>query len=470
MKIKVDHVTNSSSEVFGVVLADSAVAAGLMFMLDQVVTGLRVASPSTRSYAVQDDLMLMSEEAASRVAQGVSSDAREQEKIVKDAYSEALGTLNKASSALRDEQSKIQKDWEAYAKTTDKSSSEYLSKEQKQNDYLEYLKLQMKQIDLMKSDVEKDKKEADALINDRDAWIQQNQTDYVTLQEQKALLDSLSSTIKVKEGEENPWLECYKELEKREIDIDKSLSGVNAKLEYKAIARGELNPNQETQQLLKQFEELKNQFDAACLSADEATKKKLRIDYEKKAKTLRDEILKANKVELATKASEGIQYGSDVAVDALADMAGPAGTQLKIAYTAIKTLVLGAKDAKKDPKNKSKHLAKAILGASTLALKDQLGDVPYGKEATTLLNTVLQSGLSASIAGTSTAEALGTGLTKGIFDLGGEKGIAALKESTSVEKEKIESSFEAMTVTDVLNDNPLTEKLSETLKTKLIFE
>jgi hypothetical protein len=51
MKIKVDHVTNSSSEVFGVVLADSAVAAGLMFMLDQVVTGLRVSSPSTRSYA-----------------------------------------------------------------------------------------------------------------------------------------------------------------------------------------------------------------------------------------------------------------------------------------------------------------------------------------------------------------------------------------------------------------------------------
>jgi hypothetical protein len=159
-----------------------------------------------------------------------------------------------------------------------------------------------------------------------------------------------------------------------------------------------------------------------------------------------------------------------VAVDALAELAGPGGTQLKIAYTAIKTLVLGAKDAKKDPKNKAKHLAKAILGASTLALKDQLGDVPYGKDATTLLNTVLQSGLSASIAGTSTAEALGTGLTKGIFDLGSEKGIATLKEATTVEKEKIESSFEAMSVTDVLNDNPLTEKLSETLKTKLIFE
>jgi len=470
MKIKVDHVTNSSSEVFGVVLADSAVVAGLMFMLDSVVTGMKASAPLSKPSGIQEDFMRITEEAASRVTEGVLSDAREQEKIVKDAYAYALDPLNKAASVLKEEAAKAQKDWEAYAKTADQSSLDFISRQQKQNDYLSYLKAQLKQTELMKAEVEQDKQKANALINDRDAWVQQNQADYVTVQEQRALLDSLSASFKLAEGGENPWLASYKELESRELDIDKALSSVNARLEYKAIARGEFNPNPETVELLKSMEELTKKFEADSAQADEATKKKLRQAYDKQVLVIKDAVLKANKAELASKASEGLQYGADVAIDGLAELAGPSGAQLKIAYTALKALVLGAKDAKKDPKNRAKHLAKAILSASTNTIKDQLGDIPFGKESTVILSNVLQSGLSASIAGTSTAEAVGTSLTKGIFDLGGEKGIAALKEATSTEKKAMDEKVIPLTVVDVLNDNPLTDNLSQQLKTKLIFE
>jgi len=470
MKIKVDHVTNSSSEVFGVVLADSAVVASLMFMLDTVVTGINASAPLKKTDTMPEEMFNEAERAASRVTEGVLSDAREQEKIIKDAYTEALGTLNKASSAISNAMSKAQKDWETYAKTADKTSAEYQQKQQTLNEGLAYLKTQLKQLDLQKAEVEKEKKEASRLINERDAWIQQNQSDYVTLQEQKALLDSLSSSIKSKDGEENPWLDCYKELEKREADIDKALSGVNARIDYKAIARGELKPNPETVELLKQFEEVKRAFETESAAADESTKKKLRTTFEKKASSIKEAILKANRVALATKASEGLQYGADVAVDGLAELAGPAGAQLKIAYNAIKTLAAGYKDAKKDPKNRSKHLAKAILNVSLNTVKDQLGDIPYAKDATTILNNVLQSSLSASIAGTSTAEAVGTSLTKGLFDVGSDKAITALKKATTVEVNTEEAKATVIMPLEILNDNPLTSKLSQSIQTKLIFE
>jgi hypothetical protein len=61
MKIKVDHVTNSSSEVFGVVLADSAVTVGLLFMLDSVINGYRSLSSDQVQDKLYDDMLLESE-------------------------------------------------------------------------------------------------------------------------------------------------------------------------------------------------------------------------------------------------------------------------------------------------------------------------------------------------------------------------------------------------------------------------
>ncbi|KAF0226125.1 MAG: hypothetical protein FD133_425 [Erysipelotrichaceae bacterium] len=469
MKIKVDHVTNSSSEVFGVVLADSAVTAGLLFMLDTLTTGYRSTNMSQKQDELYDELMMESERMASRITEGVIDDARQQEKIVTDAYDEALSLLLKASKDLQSELSQTKKNWETTDKTADKTTSEYQVQSDKNKAYLDYLSEQLKQIELQKSSIEKDRSSKQSLISERDAWIQQNQSDYVMVQEQKSLLMSMGPMFDTGNSEGNPWLNCFKELEKREIDIDKTLMAANARCEYIALAKGELQPNPETQALLIQLETEKFNYDLLVADADASTHKKLRHTYEKKCKALYDQVLNANRGDLATKASEGLQYGADVAVDGLAELAGPAGAQIKIAYGAIKTMFLGIKDAKNDPKNKSKHLAKAILNTSAIAIKDRYGDQPWAKEATTLLNTTLQSSLSASIAGTSIPESIGTSLTKGIFDLGVEKGIVALKEATTISQETIEPQFDLLTPQELLNDNPLTQKLSESFKTEIIF-
>lgn len=468
MKIKVDHVTNSSSEVFGVVVTDSAVTLTLMFMLDQVLEGIRMTGPTEESKLMQDELVLECEKAADRVASGVMADARQQEAIVTDAYQTGLTELGKVRSEIVNTMTQAQKDFDALAKTANPNDPSFIDLKSKHEFGLNFCKEQLRQLDLQKASIEKQKRVTNDLINERDAWIQQNQSDYVTVKEQKALLDSLSASMKI--SDENPWLEAYKELEKREIDIDKALSSANAKLDYDAVKRGKLDPDPKTLELLKAFEEAKSEYENANENADEKTRKSLRMTYEKKASKLRQELLEHNRVALALKASEGIQYGADVALDGLADLAGPAGTQIKVAYTAIKTVIAGAKDAKKDPKNRSKHLAKAILNTSLNVFKDQLGEIPYGKEASSVVNNMIQSSLSASIAGTSSAQAVGTSLSKSLFDIGGEKGIAALKDATASQKQEAEASVIPLTVIEVLNDNPLTDKLNEHVKTTLIFE
>jgi len=467
MKIKIDHVTNSSSEVFGVVLADSAVAAGLVFMLDAVSNTIRMSGPAQQIDELQSERILDAEKIASRVTEGVLEDARTQEKIVKDAYTDALSTLNTATSGLQTEISKIKKDWEAYDKGADKMSSDYQVRKDKDDAYLEYLNFQLKQTESQKKALLEDRSEKFALINDRDAWIQQNQADYITIQEQKALLRSLYESDPNTQDAKALWMDCFSELERRELDLDKTLMSVNAKCEYQALARGKIELNNETKEKMLQLNEAKKAFESELETADAASKAKLQSAYNKKTTKLREEILAAQRFEMANKASEGLQYGADVAISGLVEIAGPAGAQIKIAYTAAKTLVLGIKEAKKDPKHRAKLLAKAILNSSTIVLKDQLVDQPWAKDATTLLNTTLQASLDASIAGHSIPESIGTSLTKGIFDLGANQGIAALKEATASSSPMVEPAL--LTPQEILNDNPLTQKLSESFNTKITF-
>ena len=62
------------------------------------------------------------------------------------------------------------------------------------------------------------------------------------------------------------------------------------------------------------------------------------------------QISKANKYDMATKAAEGIQYGADIAIDGLSYVTGPAGEQIKLAYTAGKALASGMGEGMADPK------------------------------------------------------------------------------------------------------------------------
>ena len=104
MKIKVDYVTNSSSEVFGVVLADSGIVGGLLAGLLALFSGCKVVSEDAAVTQPQTDSAI--EDAASmaqQIAAGVLEDAKRQDEIVKDAYTEANDTLDAAQAALNRE-------------------------------------------------------------------------------------------------------------------------------------------------------------------------------------------------------------------------------------------------------------------------------------------------------------------------------------------------------------------------------
>jgi len=466
MKIKVDHVTNSSSEVFGVVLADSAVTAGLLLMLDSVTNAYRSMRPDQRQEALYDEMMMESEKVASRITDGILEDARVQEKIVKDAYSEALSTLNNASSALSSEMAHVKKNWENSSKTADITSNEYSLLQRKNDDYLTYLTQQLKQVDFQKTCLEKDRQEKTNLINERDAWIQQNQADLVTLIEQKSLMDGLNAAYYKATGEPGLWLKIEETFDARKAELEEALKSANATLTYPQSSLRVIQLSEETSGLMRQFSMEKKAFDFELLNTESSNQKKLIEDYENTISKLKNDLLTSTRFELAKSASQTLKYGSEIALEGLSDLGG---TPFKIAFASIKAVATGIKDAKKDPKNRSKHLAKALLTVSSTALKDQLTEIPWAKDATTVLNTVLQSSLSASIAGESTASAIGSSLTKGIFDLGAEKSIAVLKESTTVEKQTLESEFDALSVEQILTDNPLNQKLNDSLKTELLI-
>jgi hypothetical protein len=102
MKIKVDHVTNSSSEAFGVVIADSALVIGAGLMLGALFQGCSMSKETGSDYGdyVEPVETGDSQAMADAIAKGVMEDAQKQEQIVKDAYDEAGKALDDAQKAL----------------------------------------------------------------------------------------------------------------------------------------------------------------------------------------------------------------------------------------------------------------------------------------------------------------------------------------------------------------------------------
>ena len=98
-------------------------------------------------------------------------------------------------------------------------------------------------------------------------------------------------------------------------------------------------------------------------------------------------------------------------------------------------------------------------------MKDKFGsDKPWQAAATGILNEGLQSGLDASIKGgnaDAVVDAMGKGLTKGVFDAGTDKALDAIKDKLPIPKG---SSVEVgdYGVGKVLNNNPLTKGIIRT--------
>ena len=353
MKIKVDYVTNSSSEVFGVVLADSGIVGALLAGLLALFQGCKVVSEDAAVTQPQPDSVI--EDAGSmaqQIAAGVLEDAKRQDEIVKDAYTEANNTLDAAQAALKRELDECKKTWEDSEKTADKSDPGYANLKKQYDDYMDYLKTQIDQTDYQKKLVEYDKAQKLAEMDAKNEWVRERQADYIAVKEETAMLEAVSRGYNVPGYDTKAVNERLKQLSEREKELNKTLSDNNASISYTAADRGSIGPSQESRALNDKIRAEKEKFEAEKKAADAQKRAKLEEQKNKNIEEYNEQMKRANRFDMATKAAEGVQFGADIAIEGLANVTGPAGQQIKLAYTAGKAVASGMGEGMADPKKR----------------------------------------------------------------------------------------------------------------------
>jgi len=462
MKIKVDHVTNSSSEAFGVVVADSALVIGAGLTLAALFKGCSMSKETTNDYV---ELVETggSQEIADAIAKGVMEDAKKQEQIIKDAYVEAGKTLDDAQKALNNELDAVQKQWEQSESSTDKNDPGYEDLKQQYTDYMDYLKSQIQNTKLQKEAVEAEKLAKQAEIDSKSEWVKMNQNDYIAVKEEKAMLEAVAKGYNVPGYNTDAVKQRLEQLNQREKELNKVLKENNADIDYTAKDRGEIGPSKESLELTEKIRKEKDDFKKASEKADAAKRLELEKQMEKNLEEMKKASSSARNWDLATKAAEGAQWGADVAIEGLSHVTGPAGKTIKTIYGATKEVASGVGEGMADPKNAAKHLAKGILNGASSAVSDKFGDAnkPWQQAATGILNEGLQSGLDASIKGESVTDALGKGLTKGVVDAGVGKTLDAIKGKLPIPQGSSVDVHD-YSVGKILNNNPLTKGIIKT--------
>lgn len=457
MKVKVDYVTNSSSEVFGVVVQDAALIGGLIAILAAAFEGCKIDSEIAAIKGPQaEDLGAEAEEIARVIADAALKDAERQDNIVSDAYKEAEDILDSAKSSLERELEELRKAWAESDKTADKTDPAYDDFNKQYEEYVDYLESQIQEANLRKELVQAEKAEFQAQKDSQDSWIKERQADYIAIKEEKAMLEAVAK------GYDKPGYDTaavhdrLKQLNAREKELEGILDSKNASIDYKAAERDPIGPSKESLSLTNKIREERAAFEKAAKNADAKRRAELEAQMVKNIEEYKAAIKSSNRYDMALSAAETVQVGADLAVDGLSYVTGPAGQQVKLAYTASKGLASGIGEGMADPENAGKHLAKGILNAGTEVIKDKFsaGNKPWQEAATGIFNEGLQSAIDASIKGEDVMDSLGKGLTKGVFEAGVDKGLDAIKNKLPIPKgTAIDASN--VSVGNILSNNPL---------------
>lgn len=449
MKVRIDFVTNSSSESFGVVVVDTIATIG--------ATGAALVMIESAKQALMGDTAKVAKE----LAEAVAKDASNQQQNAMDAYSEAEKIISEELGNLQNEMSDLAKQWEESDKTADKTDPGYDNMKQQYEEYLEYLKNQIQTKEYEKYMAEVEKAEQQAAIESKNEWINQRQTDMIAVKEEMALLQATAKGYGSSGYDTKDIQDRINQLQQREKELAGVLKANNAEFEYTAKQRGDIGPGAEFDKLNKEYAKNKAEMEKAMQLADEKRRKEIlanmaaaEADYQKHAAA-------AGRWDLATKAAEGIQFGADIAVEGLSHVTGPAGKSIKLAYTAGKSAAEGVGEGLADPKNAGKHIAKGIANAVTEVVKDALDDNPFKKAAVSVANSAFQGGMDSMVEGKDFSEGLKSGALDGVVDNVLEAGIDKLANKLPIPKG---SSVDVsdFSVSQVINNNPLAKGIIKT--------
>lgn len=449
MKIRIDFVTNSSSESFGVVVVDTIATIS--------TTGAALVLVESAKQALMGD----SAKIAQEIAKAVEADAQSQSQHVLDSYSEAENIINKELSNLQNEMAELSKQWLESDQTADKSDPGYDQLKNQYEEYMEYLKNQVQTKEYEKYMVEVEKAEQQAAAESKNEWISQRQTDMIAVKEEMALLQATAKGYGSKGYDTKDIEDRLKQLQQREQDLSNILKSNNAEFEYTARDRGEIGPGAEFDKLTKQMAKKRAEMDIAIGLANETRRKELKAAMEAAEAEYAKQMAAAGRWDMATKAAEGIQFGADMAVEGLSHVTGPAGKSIKLAYTAGKSMGAGLGEGMADPKNAGKHLAKGIADAVTEVIKDGLDDSPFKKAAVSVANSAFQSGMDSMIKGKDFGSGAKSGALDGVLDNVLEAGIDKLANKLPIPKG---SSVDVsdFSVSQVMNNNPLAKGIIKT--------
>lgn len=469
MKIKVDYVTNSSSEIFGIVLQDSGIVGLFLAGLSILFEGCQISAETEVLAKEQIHSTIVDTSAmAQQIAAAVEADAKRQEELAKGAYSEAENALAQAHSTLERELEETKRLWEESERTADKTDPGYAELKKQYEDYMNYLNTQIQQANYQKQMVEYEQAQIKAQIESRNEWIRQQQTDLIAVKEEKAMLEAVAKGYNLPGYDTSAVKTRLQQLSEREKEIANILSENNASIEYKPVDRGSIGPSQDAKELNEKIRAEKKRIEAEKKAADKEKRKELDAQMEQNIKEFKEQMARGDRFEIAEKAAQGVQFGADIAIEGLAAVTGPTGEQIKLAYTAGKSVASGMGEGMADPKNATKHLAKGILNAGTEVLKEKLtgGDekLPWHAAAADILNEGLQGGLEASIKGKDAdgiRDAMGKGLTKGVFTSYADNRLDALKDAIPMPKGS-STELGEYSVSKVLNNNPLTKGVVRT--------
>lgn len=459
MKIKIDHVTNSSSESFGIVVIDTAAT--------MVSVGAASAMISAAKAAVFGDAKKIADE----IADAVAKEADLQNAAHIEGYTEAEKILDQEIKNIDQEISDLKSQWEESNKTADPDDPGTANLKKQYEEYIDYLESQKQQKDYEKYVIEVNKAEKQAEIEAKQEWVKQRQVDMIAVKEEQALLKATLGGYG-KAGFDTKDIEKrLEQLGEREKELSKTLAENDATIDYVARDRGEIGPGAEFKKIVDKYASEKQRLADEMEKAAKEANEKARAE---KYKALQEKMIKLNaemeaaaksagRWDMATKAAEGVQFGADMAIEGLSHVTGPAGQQIKLAYKAGKNIAGGMGEGMADPKNAGKHLAKGFIGAATEVVKDKLGsDNPFKSALVNTANEAAQGALDASIKNQDVLEGALKGGFKGAVDAATDMGIDQIKSKIPIPKGSSVDVHD-YSLGKIYNNNPLTKGLAKTV-------
>ena len=461
MKIKVDHVTNSSSEVFAVVVQDSVVVGTLVAGMSALFNAHRLQfSHSDLTVAQMMDLNEASADYAKVMSEAMLQDAQANEQLIRAAFDTTQSLLKDTQQRLSEELKTVQAlkaQISDASPSVNDSSSQILF--QHGTEYESYLNTQIQQTDALKSVVSAKQGAVTHALEAPENAVDASKRAWLDLQHEKKLLQAVSDGHGPLGYDSSVTLDRIQDLNAKDDELFKLIQKsetltlwANRPFPAKVISK-------ETKALHAQLIARKEAYAKACKvkGQSDAQKAALKATYDADVASLQAQLKQHHRYDLATHAVDSVTYGADTLVDLMAMVEVPFGGLFKTAYLAAKAGATQAKSGLQDRKHAGHYLAKGLIAAASEVVK---GTVAVGHpeliQATTVLSSGLTGGLEASIHGQAVGDAMGKALTKSLVDTTVTRQLSTLSVPLPDPKTK-HLSNENYQLSDMISDNPITQ-------------